>query len=253
MKIRSIIVDDELNCRDNLKMIIDDFCPELEVVGIADSAQRARELINQHKPDLVFLDIKMPREDGFQLLQSIPERAFSVVFTTAYNEYALQAFKADAVDYIEKPIGLDELKTAVRKVVRLNPNLSIEHSVSLENTESKKTVFKDNEKISLATRDGFTVVRNEEIIHLEASDNYTMIYMTDNRKFLSCKNIKVYEESLNPEVFYRVHKSHIINVKHHLKGFSRNDGNNVQLSNNKMIPVARRKLSDFMEIINKIG
>lgn len=253
MKIRSIIVDDEMNCRDNLKMIIDDFCPELEVVGIADSAQRARELITLHHPDLVFLDIKMPKEDGFQLLQSIKDRDFSVVFTTAYNEYALQAFKADAVDYIEKPIGLDELKSAVRKVIRLNPNLSIDHSVSLENTESKKTVFRDNEKISLATRDGFTVVKNEEIVHLEASDNYTMIYMTDNRKFLSCKNIKVYEESLNPEVFYRVHKSHIVNIKHHLKGFSRHDGNNVQLSNNKMVPVARRKLSDFMEIINKIG
>lgn len=253
MKIKSIIIDDELNCRDNLKMIIDDYCPELEVVGMADSAQKARELIGEHKPDLIFLDIKMPKEDGFQLLQSFPERDFSVVFTTAYNEYALQAFKADAVDYIEKPIGLDELKAAVRKVIRLNPSLSLELSATVENTESKKTVFRDNEKISLATRDGFTVVKNDEIVNLEASDNYTMIYMTDGRKFLSCKNIKVYEESLNPEVFYRVHKSHIVNVKHHLKGFSRHDGNNVQLSNGKMIPVARRKLSDFMDIINKIG
>ncbi|HYG52313.1 MAG TPA: LytTR family DNA-binding domain-containing protein [Flavobacteriales bacterium] len=253
MKIRSVIVDDELNCRDNLRMIINDYCPELEVVGIADSAQKARDLINHHNPDLVFLDIKMPKEDGFQLLKSYPEREFSVVFTTAYNEYALQAFKADAVDYIEKPIGLDELRNAVKKVIRLNPHLSIELSANIENADAKRTVFKDNEKISLATRDGFTVVKNDEIIHLEASDNYTMIYMSDSRKFLSCKNIKVYEDSLNPEVFYRVHKSHIINVKHHLKGFSRNDGNNVQLSNGKMIPVARRKLSDFMEIINKIG
>ncbi len=253
MKIRSVIVDDELNCRDNLQMIINDYCPEIEIVGMADSAQKARDLISAHKPDLVFLDIKMPREDGFQLLQSIPERKFSVVFTTAYNEYALQAFKVDAVDYIEKPIGLDELRSAVKKVIRLNPDLSIELSSQIENTDPKKTVFKDNEKISLATRDGFTVVKNDEIIHLEASDNYTMIYMNDNRKFLSCKNIKVYEDSLNPEVFYRVHKSHIINVKHHLKGFTRQDGNNVQLSNGKMIPVARRKLSDFMDIINKIG
>ena len=101
MKIRSVIVDDELNCRENLMMIINDYCPELEIVGLADSAQKARELIDVHRPDLVFLDIKMPREDGFQLLQSIPNRKFSVVFTTAYNEYALQAFKADAVDYIE--------------------------------------------------------------------------------------------------------------------------------------------------------
>ncbi len=253
MKIKSLIVDDELNCRDNLQMIINDYFPELEIIGIAESAQKAREIINNQKPDLIFLDIKMPKEDGFQLLQSFPERNFSVVFTTAYNEYALQAFKADAVDYIEKPIGIDELKSAVKKVIRLNPMLGLEFSETVENTENKKTVFKDNEKISLATRDGFTVVRNEEIIHLEASDNYTMIFMTDNRKFLSCKNIKVYEDSLNPEVFYRVHKSHIINVKHHLKSFSRQDGNHVILANNKSIPVARRKLADFMVIINKIG
>lgn len=253
MKIRSVIVDDEANCRDNLKMIIDDYCPEIEVVGVATSADEARKYITQEHPDLVFLDIKMPKEDGFQLLQSIPDRDFSVVFTTAYNEYALQAFKADAVDYIEKPIGIDELKSAVKKVIRQNPNLSLEHSATVENTVEKKTVFHDNDKISLATRDGFTVVRNEEIIHLEASDNYTMIYMTDNRKFLSCKNIKVYEESLNPNVFFRIHKSHIINVANHLKSFSRHDGNMVQLSNGKQVPVARRKLTDFMERINKIG
>lgn len=253
MKIKSLIVDDELNCRDNLRMIINDYCPELEIIGMADSAQKARDLINEHKPELVFLDIKMPKEDGFQLLQSFPQRDFSVVFTTAYNEYALQAFKADAVDYIEKPIGLDELRAAVKKVIRINPNLNLDYSVTVENTDNKKTVFKDNEKISLATRDGFTVVKNDEIVHLEASDNYTMIYMTDGRKFLSCKNIKVYEESLNIEVFFRVHKSHIINVKHHLKGFTRNNGNSVQLSNGKLIPVARRKMSEFMDIINKIG
>jgi two-component system, LytTR family, response regulator len=253
MKIRSIVVDDEFNCRSNLKMIIEDFCPELEIVGMAESAQQARDMISQYSPDLVFLDIKMPKEDGFSLLQSYPTREFSVVFTTAYNEYALQAFKADAVDYIEKPINIDDLKNAVKKVIRLNPTLSLELSASMEDTEEKKMVFKDSDKISLATRDGFTVVKNEEIIHLEASDNYTMIYMTDNRKFLSCKNIKVYEESLNEKVFYRIHKSHIINVSHHLKSFSRNDGNTVLLSNSKQIPVARRKLADFMDRINKVG
>lgn len=253
MKIRSLIVDDEANCRENLKMIIDDYCPELEIVGVADSAAAARKMIGNEAPDLVFLDIKMPNEDGFQFLNSFDERKFSVVFTTAYNEYALQAFKADAVDYIEKPIGLEELKSAVKKVIRLNPTLSLELSATVENTADKKIAYKDNDKISLATRDGFTVVKNEEIIHLEASDNYTMIYMTDNRKFLSCKNIKVYEESLNPGVFYRIHKSHIVNVSNHLKSFSRNDGNMVLLSNGKQVPVARRKLADFMERINKIG
>lgn len=244
MKLRSILVDDEFYCRNNLKMIIEDFCPELEVVGMADSADQARSLIKQVQPDLVFLDIKMPKEDGFSLLESLPNRNFSVVFTTAHSEFALKAFKADAVDYIEKPINIDDLKNAVNKALKYQIRESIEHPEDVKE--------KENDRISLATRDGFMMVKNEEIIHLEASDNYTMIYMTDNRKFLSCKNIKVYEESLNKNVFFRVHKSHIINISNHLKGFSRNDGNIAILSNGKQIPVARRKLTDFLHKINTI-
>lgn len=247
MKLRSIVVDDEFYCRNNLKMIIDDFCPEVEVVGMADSAEQARTLISQYQPDLVFLDIKMPREDGFSLLESLPRRDFSVVFTTAHSEFALKAFKADAVDYIEKPINIDDLRNAVNKVLKFQIT-SQQGKVPAD----AKAPEKENDRISLATRDGFMMVKNEEIVHLEASDNYTMIYMTENRKFLSCKNIKVYEESLNRNSFFRVHKSHIINVANHLKGFTRNEGNIAILSNGKQIPVARRKLADFLQRINTI-
>jgi two-component system LytT family response regulator len=248
MKLRSIVVDDEYFCRNNLKMIIDDFCPEVEVVGMADSADQARSMISEYKPDLVFLDIKMPKEDGFSLLQSLPQRNFSVVFTTAHSEYALQAFKADAVDYIEKPINIDDLRNAVNKVLKYQ----IANPGTIGSAPAVKEKEKENDRISLATRDGFMMVKNEEIVHLEASDNYTMIYMTENRKFLSCKNIKVYEESLNADDFFRVHKSHIINISTHLKGFTRNDGNIAILSNGKQIPVARRKLTDFLHRINTI-
>ena len=242
MKLRSIVVDDEFYCRNNLKMIIEDFCPEIEVVAMADSADQARSMIHEYKPDLVFLDIKMPKEDGFSLLDSMPSRNFSVVFTTAHSEFALKAFKADAVDYIEKPINIDDLKNAINKVLKYQIN----------QLSDKKEEHKDIDRISLATRDGFMMVKNEEIIHLEASDNYTMIYMSENRKFLSCKNIKVYEESLNKNVFFRVHKSHIVNISNHLKGFTRNDGNIAVLSNGKQIPVARRKLTEFLHRINTI-
>lgn len=242
MKLRSIVVDDEFYCRNNLKMIIEDFCPEIEVVAMADSADQARSMIHEYKPDLVFLDIKMPKEDGFSLLDSMPSRNFSVVFTTAHSEFALKAFKADAVDYIEKPINIDDLKNAINKVLKYQIN----------QLSDKKDEHKDTDRISLATRDGFMMVKNEEIIHLEASDNYTMIYMSENRKFLSCKNIKVYEESLNKNVFFRVHKSHIVNISNHLKGFTRNDGNIAVLSNGKQIPVARRKLTEFLHRINTI-
>jgi two-component system LytT family response regulator len=252
MKLKSIVVDDEYNARNNLKMILEDFCPEVEVVGIAESTDKARSLIKQLSPDLVFLDIKMPKEDGFAFLESMPDRNFSVVFTTAHSEFALKAFKANALDYIEKPINIEDLKNAVNKVMLYHVGkLNIDNDLPAAGKEEKNTQI-SKDRISLATRDGFTMVKNEEIIHLEASDNYTMIYMTDNRRFLSCKNIKVYEESLNKEVFFRVHKSHIINIAHHLKGFTRNEGNIALLSNNKQIPVARRKLQDFLQRINTI-
>lgn len=243
MKLKSIVVDDEYFCRNNLKMILDDFCPEVEVVGMAESADEARSLISTHQPELIFLDIKMPKEDGFSFLDSLPTRNFSVVFTTAHNEYAFKAFKADAIDYIEKPINIEELKDAVHKAVKIHQT---------DSPVKTEVAPKENNRISFTTRDGFITVKYEDIIHLEASDNYTMIYMTNDRKHLSCKNIKVYEESLDPKVFYRVHKSHIINVTNHLKGFSRNDGNSAILSNNKQVPVARRKLAEFLERINKI-
>lgn len=242
MKLKSIVVDDEFFCRNNLKMILDDFCPEVEVVGMAESADQARSLISQHQPELVFLDIKMPKEDGFSFLDSLPTRNFSVVFTTAHNEYAFKAFKADAIDYIEKPINIEELKNAVTKAVKLH----------VTDSPANVEVAPSSDRISFTTRDGFITVKYDEIVHLEASDNYTMIYMTNNRKHLSCKNIKVYEESLDPTKFFRAHKSHIINVSNHLKGFSRNDGNIAILSNDKQVPVARRKLAEFLERINKI-
>src|SRR5690606_27358473 len=119
-KLKSIIVDDEFNCRSNLQMLIEEYMPEIEVLDIAESADKARELIKKHTPDVVFLDIKMPGEDGFSLLKSLGDYDFSVVFTTAHNQFALKAFKANAIDYLEKPIDVDDLKKAVAKLVKIH-------------------------------------------------------------------------------------------------------------------------------------
>jgi two-component system LytT family response regulator len=248
MGLKTIIVDDESNARENLKILIEEFCPELEVVGLADSVAQARTLIVDLNPEVVFLDIAMPNEDGFELLKHFDQeesgRDFSVIFTTAYNEYALKAFKADALDYLEKPISIDDLIKGVEKLLRIH---TIEDAAALI---AKKEADKTNDRISVPTRDGFKIIKNEDIEYLEASDNYTMIYMNDGTRHLSSKNIKVYEENLNANVFYRTHKSYIINVEHHLKEFSRKEGNMAVLDNGKMVPVARRKMSDFLERIN---
>ena len=191
----------------------------------------------------------MPKEDGFSLLKSYENRDFSVVFTTAYNEYALKAFKENAIDYLEKPISIDDLQKAVQKVLKVHGSNEQRTPAELSELLDEATEGK-NDRISIPTRDGYIIIRNTDIIHLEASDNYTMIYLIDGSRHLSSKNIKVYEENLNQEVFFRTHKSHIINVEHHLKEFSRSEGNMAVLTNGINVPIARRKMSNFLSRIN---
>ena len=249
MTLKALIVDDEFNARNNLKILIDEFCPELQIVGLVESAAEARIIIEKEKPDVVFLDIAMPKEDGFSLLKSYENRDFSVVFTTAYNEYAFKAFKENAIDYLEKPISIDDLQKAVQKVLKVHGSNEQRTPAELSDLLDEATEGK-NDRISIPTRDGYIIIRNTDIIHLEASDNYTMIYLTDGSRHLSSKNIKVYEENLNQEVFFRTHKSHIINVEHHLKEFSRSEGNMAVLTNGINVPIARRKMSNFLSRIN---
>jgi two-component system LytT family response regulator len=247
-KLRSIVVDDEINCRENLNIFLRDFCPEVSVIGMAGSAEEARQLIVKEQPDVVFLDIAMPVEDGFSLLKSFPDREFDVVFTTAHNEYAVQAFKENAIDYIEKPISIEDLQKAVHKVLNYRETGSHNHEASIQKVLRDSVSFSD--KISIPTKGGFIIAQNKEVIHFEASDNYTTIHLTENRKYVSTKNIKIFEEHLNPDVFIRVHKSHIINIKYHVKQFSRNEGGYVTLSNGKHVPVSRRKLQEFLDRIH---
>lgn len=251
MKLKALIVDDEFNACSNLQMIIEEFCPELEVVGTAQSASEARDFLNDQEVDVVFLDIKMPQEDGFSFLKSIPERSFSVVFTTAHNEFALKAFRADAIDYLEKPISVEDLQKSVQKLVKLHQkgSTNLAEMESLREFLKDLSLFPENEKTSIPTRDGYVVIRNKDILRLEACDSYTNIYLADGKRYMSSKNIKVYENNLNSEVFFRTHKSHIINTMYHLSAFSRTDGNFAILSDKTTVPVSRRKLPDFLKRI----
>jgi two-component system LytT family response regulator len=251
MPLKTLIIDDEFNARENLKIMLEEHCPELLISGMGSSAQEGRELIKSENPDLVFLDIAMPNEDGFAFLNTIENRRFSVVFTTAYNEFALKAFKADALDYLEKPIAIDDLKNSVLKVSKYHQNSSINNSgLNFDELASKINAEKTIDKISIPTKDGYIIIDNKEIVNLEASDNYTMIHLSDGSRHLSSKNIKIYEENLDENVFFRSHKSHIINVEYHLKEFSRSEGNVAIMTNGKYIPISRRKMSYFMNRIN---
>ena len=252
MTLKALIVDDELHARDNLYILLQNYCPDVLVLGKMDSAEKARQFLKKHDVDVVFLDIKMPGEDGFEFLHSLPSREFAVVFTTAYNEFALEAFKANAVDYLEKPIDIEELINAVDKIKKLKTSdkpLGINDNM-IELIKSVVNKQLDYEKTSIPTKDGLVIVSNKDIIYLEASESYTTIFLEGGKKYLSSKNIKVFEENLNKNIFYRTHKSYIINFAHHIKEFNRSLGNVAVMSNGANVPVSRRKITDFLSRVN---
>ena len=248
MSLRALIVDDEADARENLRMMLEEHCPEVQIVGQAGSANEARQRIQELQPNALFLDIKMPGEDGFQLLSSIAELDLPVVFTTAYDEYALKAFRENALDYLEKPIDHEELSRAVKKLTKAAGELGGQQPSAIA------ALLKDpasplSQRLAIPGRDGLVLLKLEDILYLEAADSYTTVHMKDGKRSVSSKHIRVFEDNLDPKTFFRVHKSYIINLAY-LKGFSRTEGNMAVLDNGTMIPVSRRRLPDFLGLIN---
>lgn len=244
--LKTLIVDDEHHCRHNLAELVCEYCPSLEVVAIAESVDEAILAYDEHSPVVIFLDIRMPSKDGFELLRELHGEKVSVVFTTAHNEYAVRALKEGAVDYLEKPISIEELEACSERLTQRHKEEQW-MSPSLIEELLKSSNLRDMDRTTIPTSDGFVVVKSSEIIHLEASESYTRIFLSSGEKHLSSKNIKVFEENLNPQIFFRTHKSHIVNVLYHLKGFSRTDGNVALMSDGCRVPISRRKLSPFLE------
>lgn len=248
MALRALIVDDESDARDNLRLMLEEECPEVQIVGQAGSAPEAREKIQALQPNALFLDIKMPGEDGFSLLASIAELDLPVVFTTAYDEFALRAFKQNALDYLENPIEVEALQRAVKKLHRLTDELGSTQPTGIA------ALMKDpssplSSRVAVPGRDGLVLLKHEDILYLEANDSYTTIHLIDGKRSVSSKHIRVFETNLDPKSFFRVHKSYIINLGH-LKGFNRAEGNMAVLDTGALIPVSRRRLPDFLGLIN---
>ncbi len=252
MKLRTLLIDDEINGLQNLEMMIQDYAPELEIVANANSGSKALKLFDELAPEVIFLDIKMPGMNGFEFLENLPHRNFHLVFTTAHNDYGIEAIKQNALDYLEKPISIDDLEACTERIIARHKRQNNQKINSkLERIIRQNRTGVDDEKITVPTKDGYAILRSKDIIHLEASESYTMIYLANGEKHLSSKNIRVYEDKLSSNTFFRTHKSHIINYYHHLKGYERKDGNVAVLSNEKRVPIARRKMSTFLEVVMK--
>ncbi len=254
MKLRTVIVDDEAPARENLKLLLNDHSSELEVIGMADSIKSAQKLINEMSPQVVFLDICMPSgTEGFDLLESLPEKNFQVVFVTAFKDYALKAFHANAIHYILKPIDIDDLKAAVKKVVsnnelfrNNNENLN-SYIRSLENLTKNLNPALPSQRITINHAKGFKIVDPTDIMYLEGEGNYTKIYFSDGTQYVDTRSLGIYEDILDPQKFFRVHKSHIVNILC-VNEFLNNEGSFVIMKNGTKLTISRLRLAGFLEL-----
>ena len=258
MKLRALIVDDEELARENLKMLLEDFCPDVEVVGTAGSVEDAKVAIANSKPEVVFLDIRMPSgAEGFELLDAIENRDFMVVFVTAFKDYAIKAFNANAVHYVLKPIDIDDLQTSVAKLVESkksfedNPQDYSQYHEIIKQLSDSILKNKPNNRITISHTKGLKIVEDDEIINLEASGNCTTLYFTEGTRYLDTRTLKIYESLLNENKFYRIHKSHIINLNH-LKEYLSEDGHFAVMKNGNRLPIARNRLSAFLSTLKSV-
>ncbi|MFN8291866.1 MAG: LytTR family DNA-binding domain-containing protein [Chitinophagaceae bacterium] len=245
--LKAILIDDEESSLSALKEKLLTYCPQVKIIAQCDNAAKGIEAINTHHPDLVFLDIEMPVMNGFVMLQQLGYKNFELIFTTAYDHYAIRAIRYSALDYLVKPVEIDELKEAVNRAGekrnRSYPNPQIE--LLVEQLISKRNT---HHRIAIPTTEGLQFIKTEDIIYLEASANYTNIYCTGQRKFLVSRTMKDFEDLLPPEIFLRIHNSYIIN-KHFAEKYIRGEGGQVVLSNGVVLDVAKRKKSEFLKAI----
>lgn len=254
MKLRTLIVDDEAPARENLKLLLIEHCPEIEVIDLADSVSSAQKLIKELSPQVIFLDVCMPSgAEGFDLLDSLPEKNFQVVFVTAFKDYALKAFHANAIHYILKPIDIDDLKTAVKKLVANQESFSnnteslISYIRSLENLTKSMNTTLPSQRITINHAKGFKIIDPSDIMYLEGEGNYTKIYFSDSSLYVDTRSLGVYEDILDSKKFFRIHKSHIVNVLC-VSEFLNNDGSFIIMKNGTRLAISRLRLAGFLEL-----
>jgi two-component system LytT family response regulator len=247
--IKSVIVDDELNNIENLQNIIKVNCPDVEVAATASNAADAVVSINKHRPDLVFLDIQMPGQSGFEVLKAFDRIDFEVIFITAYDRYGIQAIKFSALDYLLKPIDITEFKQAIEKA---RQKVSIrQQNYNIENLLAYiKTGQRDVPKIALPTLTEIMYVKITEIIRCEASNNYTNFYLQNGERVLVCKTLKDFADLLKPHQFIRTHQSHLVNQAF-IKSYLKEDGGTLLLNDQTKIPISRQNREMVKESLNK--
>lgn len=243
--LRAVIIDDEKNAVTAMEIAIKEFCPEVEIVGTALSAKDGMKEIQTKNPDLVFVDIEMPQMTGLELIEHFENRKFEVIFVTAYNQFAIKAFKVNATDYLLKPINIMELINAINRI----SNRIEKQAVSQIQVEKLKIALAS--KLTIPTANGSEYINIKDIIRIEADGSYSKVYTVDAKMRLVTKSLKSFECSLEGESFFRCHNSHLVNVEYIKKYNPTKDKGNIEMIDDSNIPVARSAKTELAELIKK--
>jgi two-component system LytT family response regulator len=249
----AIVIDDEQSIRDALNDLLVQFCPEINICGLAGSAQEGRMLLAKHRIDIIFLDISMPKEDGFTFLESISQSKYRIIFATAHQEFAIRALKACAIDYLLKPINPYELKEAVNKAIayyEVKDTKTALHDLYSESLINLQKQLKSKSglinRITVPEQFGFQMVDVSDLMYLEANNSYTNLHLVGEHQILTTRTLGEFERILDNPEFYRIHKSVMINLNY-LKGFSSYQGYFAELKDGSRLMISRRRLVEFRD------
>ncbi len=238
-----VIIDDEPHGQESVKMFLADKYPSFRVQGTANSVKTAVSLLSAVEPDLVFMDIELPDGSGFDILEKISNRNFNIIFVTAYNQYAIKAFKYSASDYLLKPFDFDDMDAAILKVLN-SRKTALEHEQQVQTLLNN--IKKDKpEKIVLSTSDSIQFVNVNDIIHIKSDGNYSTLVIRGRNSLMVSKNLGEFEQMLDSSIFFRTHQSHIVNLNY-VQKVSRFEGD-VVMENGSVAILSRRKRNDFMD------
>lgn len=246
MTIRTIIIEDEEASRETLRNYLNKYCPQVEILSECKNIIEGKKAIDEQNPQLIFLDVEMPFGNAFDLIEQLDKIDFKIIFVTAYSNYAMKAINYSASYYILKPIDIEELENAVRKVeeelTRENDTeVQLQTKILLENLQNNS-----HKKVVLPTLEGFEVVEMEDILHLEANDNFTNFYLKNGSKKVICRTLKFYEDVLKDSGFMRIHRSHIVNLNY-ITSYKKGKGGQVELKDGSVVDVSASKKEELLK------
>lgn len=247
--INAVIIDDEKNALEVLELQLTKYCPQVLVQAVANGGQAGIDAIRKHKPDLVFLDIEMPHKNGFDVLSETKDCRYKVIFTTAYDQFAIKAFKFSAIDYLLKPIDIRELQQAVEKVIVMEESGVLNEKLQVLLSQLQAPARP--ERIALPVGEAMQFFHTDEILRCESDSNYTHISMVNGKKITVAKTLKEVEESLRGTDFYRIHQSHLVNMNH-ISKVVKGEGGYVVMKDGTTLTISRNKKEAFLESFRKI-